>query len=161
DRPGRGAACRAAHRERTAHRMGRLRMRRIGIVTGARSDYGIYLPILRRIQAADDLTLVLIVGGAHLSAEYGHSVQVIDQDGFPVAAKVEMVPASDSGGDTADAMGRGVVGFARAYVDLAPDLLVVLGDRFEMLSAAVAALPLRIPLAHIHGGELTEGALDD
>jgi UDP-hydrolysing UDP-N-acetyl-D-glucosamine 2-epimerase len=136
-------------------------MRRIGVVTGARSDYGIYLPILRRIQSASDLALVLIAGGSHLSAEYGRTIQFIEQDGFDIAATVEMVPESDSGAATADAMGRGVIGFARAYAEHAPDLLLVLGDRFEMLSAAVAALPQRIPLAHIHGGELTEGALDD
>lgn len=136
-------------------------MRRIAVVTGARSDYGIYLPILRRIAASPELSLQLVAGGAHLDPRYGRTVDAIRQDGFDIAAEVEMVPAADDGAATADAMGRGVVGFARAYASLAPDLVLVLGDRFEMLSAAVAALPQRIPLAHIHGGELTEGALDD
>jgi len=136
-------------------------MRRIAVVTTARSDYGIYLPILRRIEAADGLSLRLIAGGSHLAKEFGYTVDAIEKDGFEVAARVESLPASDSGAAMADAMGRGVIGFARAFADLAPDLVVVLGDRFEMLSAAVAALPERIPLAHIHGGELTEGALDD
>ncbi len=136
-------------------------MRRIAVVTCARSDYGIYLPVLRRIQRSPDLTLLLIAGASHLAEQYGRTIDVIRADGFDVAATVEMMPATDDGLATAEAMGRGVTGFARAYAGVRPDLVLVLGDRFEMLSAAVAALPQRIPLAHIHGGELTEGALDD
>ncbi|MGH7446113.1 MAG: UDP-N-acetylglucosamine 2-epimerase, partial [Longimicrobiales bacterium] len=108
-----------------------------------------------------DMALLLVVGGSHLAAQYGRTIDAIRADGVEIAATVDMTPATDSGVATAEAMGRGVTGFARAFADLAPDLAVVLGDRFEMLSAALAALPQRIPLAHIHGGELTEGALDD
>lgn len=136
-------------------------MRRIAAVTGARSDYGIYLPVFRRIQAAPDLHLLVIAGGSHFSDRHGRTIDAIRADGFEIAAAVDMTVHGDDGPATADAMGRGVLGFAEAYARLAPDLVLVLGDRFEMLSAAAAALPLRIPLAHIHGGELTEGALDD
>lgn len=133
----------------------------IGVVTVGRSDYGIYLPILKRISAEPDLRLLLYVGGMHLSPEFGSTVQVIEADGFEIAERVEMAPASDRPEDIAKSMGRGTIGFAEAYTRSRPDILLVLGDRFEMHSAVVAALPLRIPVAHIHGGELSEGAIDD
>jgi UDP-hydrolysing UDP-N-acetyl-D-glucosamine 2-epimerase len=135
--------------------------RRIGVVTVARSDYGIYLPILRKIQQDADLELVVIVGGMHLSPEFGLTVNNLEADGFKPAAKVEMLLSSDSPEGTAKSMGLGVIGFAQALAQLKPDLLVLLGDRFEMLAAAVAALPFKIPLAHIHGGESTEGLIDE
>lgn len=136
-------------------------MRRIAVVTGARSDYGIYLPVLRRIEASRDLALLLIAGGTHLSTRHGRTIDAIRADGFRIAAAIDMTPRADDGVSMAEAMGGGLSGLARAYADLAPDLVLLLGDRFEMLSAAAAALPLRLPVAHIHGGELTEGALDD
>jgi UDP-hydrolysing UDP-N-acetyl-D-glucosamine 2-epimerase len=133
----------------------------IGVVTVGRSDYGIYLPILKRISAEPDLRLLLYVGGMHFSPEFGSTVQVIEADGFEIAERVEMSTASDRPEDIAKSMGRGTIGFAEAYTRSRPDILLVLGDRFEMHSAVVAALPLRIPVAHIHGGELSEGAIDD
>lgn len=136
-------------------------MRTIGVVTVARSDYGIYLPVLRRIMADPDLNLHLIVSGAHLSAEFGMTVDTIVRDGLPVGDRVEMLRIEDSPEGIADSIGRGVIGFARSFARQRPDILVVLGDRFEMFAAAVAALPFGIPLAHIHGGEVTEGAIDE
>ena len=136
-------------------------MRTIGVVTVARSDYGIYLPVLREIQADSDLELFLIVGGMHLSPEFGLTVEAIEQDGFEIAERVEMLVSSDTPEGIAKSMGLGAIGFAQAYARRKPDILMVLGDRFEMHAAALAALPFKIPVAHIHGGELTEGAIDD
>ena len=136
-------------------------MRTIGVVTVARSDYGIYLPILRKIQGDPELKLHLIVGGMHLAPEFGHTVEEIEADGFAIGERVEMLLSSDSPAGIAKSIGLGVIGFAQVYAAFRPDILVVLGDRFEMYAAAVAALPFKIPIAHIHGGEVTQGALDD
>lgn len=136
-------------------------MRRIGVVTVARSDYGIYLPVLREIQADPDLELFLIVGGMHLSPEFGLTVNAIEEDGFEIAERVEMSLASDTPEGIAKSMGLGIIGLAQVYTRSRPSMLMVLGDRFEMHAAALAALPFKIPVAHIHGGELTEGAIDD
>jgi UDP-hydrolysing UDP-N-acetyl-D-glucosamine 2-epimerase len=136
-------------------------MRRIGVVTVARSDYGIYRPILRAIRKERDFELKLIVGGMHLSHEFGYTVTAIESDGFEIAYRVEMLLSSDSPHGVAKSIGIGVIGFAQAYAHLQLDLLLLLGDRFEMMSAAVAALPFRVPIAHVHGGESTEGAMDE
>jgi UDP-N-acetylglucosamine 2-epimerase (non-hydrolysing)/GDP/UDP-N,N'-diacetylbacillosamine 2-epimerase (hydrolysing) len=136
-------------------------VRTLGIVTVARSDYGIYLPILRRLQADPDLRFYLLVSGMHLSPEFGLTVSAIDDDGFEVGECVEMLLSSDTPEGIAKSIGLGVIGFAQAYTRRRPDILVVLGDRFEMYAAALAALPFKIPVAHIHGGEVTQGAIDD
>ncbi len=136
-------------------------MRTIGVVTVGRSDYGIYLPVLWKLQAAEECHLQLMVSGMHLSPEFGLTVQAIESDGFPIVERVEMLLSSDSPEGIAKAIGLGVIGFAQAYGRCQPDILVVLGDRFEMYAAALAALPFKIPVAHIHGGELTQGAMDD
>ena len=136
-------------------------MRTIGVVTVARSDYGLYLPVLRRIQAEPDLRLHLIVAGTHLSPDFGLTVREIERGGFPIGDRVEMMLSSDTPEGVAKSMGLGTIGFAQAYARSRPDILLVLGDRFEMHAAVVAALPFGIPVAHIHGGELTLGAMDD
>lgn len=136
-------------------------MRTICVVTVARSDYGIYLPVLRRIQSDSELRLHLIVSGAHLAPEFGMTVNAIQADGFEVNERVEMLLASDSPEGIAKSMGIGVMGFAQSFARFRPDILMVLGDRFEMHAAALAALPFNIPVAHIHGGEVTQGAMDD
>jgi UDP-hydrolysing UDP-N-acetyl-D-glucosamine 2-epimerase len=136
-------------------------MRDIAVVTGARSDYGIYVPLLRTITSDPALKLHLFVSGMHLSPEFGMTVRFIEQDGFAIADKVEMLLSSDSPQGIAKSIGLGVMGFAQSFDRTRPDILVVLGDRFEMYAATVAALPFRIPVAHIHGGELTLGAIDD
>lgn len=134
---------------------------RVGVVTVGRSDYGIYVPVLRRLQADKFFDLRLIVGAAHLEASQGSTLEEIEGDGFAVTAKVPMPLGGDTRADVAYAMGAGVREFASAYERLQPDLLVLIGDRYEMLAAAVAAVPFTIPMAHIHGGELTFGAMDD
>ncbi len=141
--------------------MGHAYVRTVGVLTTARSDYGILLPVLRAIQADPDLSLHLIVGGMHLSPEFGHSVDAIERDGFPIGDRVEMLLSSDTALGTAKSMGLGVIGFAESYARKRPDILVAMGDRFEMHAAVLAALPFGIPVAHIHGGEVTSGAIDD
>ena len=116
-------------------------MRTIGVVTVGRSDYGIYLPVLRKIQADPELKLHLIVAGMHLSPEFGLTAKTIEEDGFKIAERVEMLLSSDTPEGVAKSMGLGTIGFAQAYARFQPDILVVLGDRFEMHAAALAALP--------------------
>lgn len=135
--------------------------RRIAVVTGSRADYGLLRSLLRAIHADDALQLQLIVTGMHLAPEFGLTCQHIEADGLPIAARVEMLLSSNTSTGVIKSMGIGMIGFADALERLAPDLMVVLGDRFEILAAAQAALILRIPLAHIHGGETSEGAFDE
>jgi GDP/UDP-N,N'-diacetylbacillosamine 2-epimerase (hydrolysing) len=136
-------------------------MRTIGVVTTARSEYGLIRPLLRLIDDDPDLRLHLMVGGTHLSSHFGMTISEIEADGFEISERVESIQSTDTPADVAVAIGTGVKGFACAYARFQPDILVVLGDRFEMYAAALASVPFRIPLAHIHGGEVTEGALDD
>ena len=135
--------------------------RRVGVVTVSRSDYGHLRPVIDGIRRAPDLELVLFVGGMHLAPEFGDTVREIEADGIPVAERIEMLEKGDTPEAVAISTGRGVEGFARAFARRRPDLVVVLGDRFEMLAAAVAALPFALPVAHIHGGEVSEGAMDN
>ena len=136
-------------------------MKKIAVVTVARSDYGVYRPLLKQIVAAPDMTLSLIVAGMHLMPAFGHTIDEILADGFEAAAKVELDLGADSPSDIAHAMGQATIGFADAYAALKPDLVLVLGDRFEMHAATVAAVPFLIPVAHLDGGALTLGAIDD
>ena len=136
-------------------------MRRITVVSTSRADYGLYRPLLRRLADDASVDLGLVVGGTHLAQEFGMTVGEIEADGFAIAERVELLSGEDTPRAVAEAMGRGTAGFAGAIARLAPDIVVVLGDRFEMHAAAVAAQPFRVPVAHIHGGELTLGAMDD
>jgi GDP/UDP-N,N'-diacetylbacillosamine 2-epimerase (hydrolysing) len=135
--------------------------RRVAVVTVGRSDYGIYFPVLQRLQNDPEIVLQLIVAAAHLDPKYENTVQEIERDGFPIAARVPMTARGDSEQDIANAIGVGVQEFTSAYHDLHPEIVLLLGDRYEMFAAAIAALPVRIPIAHIAGGELTFGAIDD
>lgn len=135
--------------------------RTIAVVTVARSDYGILLPLLRRIHADPQLDLQLIVTGMHLAPQYGMTVRQIEADGFPIVARVPMLLADDTPESISKSMGIAQLGFAQLFQTFRPDMLVVTGDRFEMFMPALAALPFRIPIAHIHGGEVTVGAIDD
>lgn len=135
--------------------------RKICIVTGARSDYGLLYWLMKEIADDPELQLQVIATGMHLSPKFGLTYRQIEADGFTIDAKVEMLLSSDTSVGVAKSMGLGVIGFADALSDLQPDILVVLGDRFEILAAAQAALVLQIPMAHIHGGETSEGAFDE
>ncbi|MDO8438147.1 MAG: UDP-N-acetylglucosamine 2-epimerase [Nitrosomonadaceae bacterium] len=136
-------------------------MRKICIVTGTRAEYGLLYWLMKEVGADPDLQLQIIATGMHLSPEFGLTYQQIEADGFNIDAKVEMLLSSDSPVGITKSMGLGVIGFADALDRLKPDILVVLGDRFEILAAAQAAMVARIPIAHIHGGETTEGAFDE
>jgi len=136
-------------------------MRSICIVTGTRAEYGLLRPVMRALQARDDFTLQIVATGMHLSQEFGYTAQSITADGFRIDEKVEMLLSSDSAVGITKSIGLGVIGFADAFARLAPDLVMVLGDRFEMLAAVQAALIARIPVAHLCGGDTTEGAFDE
>lgn len=136
-------------------------VRTLGVVTVGRSDYGICVPILRAFQAEPGLRLWLYVGGTHLEPGFGDGVSIIEADGFPIHARVPMGLTSDEPEAIARSVGMGVEGFGRAFARSRPDLLLIVGDRFDMYCAALAAMLFRIPLAHVHGGELTLGAMDD
>lgn len=135
--------------------------RKVCVVTGTRAEYGQLRLLMAEIQRAPELQLQVLVTGAHLSPEFGLTYREIEQDGFRIDRKVEMLTSSDTPVGIAKAMGLGMIGFADALNDLSPDLIVVLGDRFEILSVVAAALVARIPVAHLHGGEVTEGAMDE
>jgi len=136
-------------------------MRKICVVTGTRAEYGLLYWLMKEIEASNELELQLIATGMHLAPEFGFTYQQIEKDGFRIDKKVEMLLSSDSEVGIVKSMGLGMIGFADALNELRPDLLVLLGDRFELLSAASAALVFRVPIAHIHGGETTEGAFDE
>ncbi len=135
--------------------------RKICVVTGTRAEYGLLYWLMKEIQADDDLELQIIVTGQHLSPEFGLTYKNIEADGFVINTKVEMLLSSDSPVGIAKSVGLGTIGFADALARLQPDIMVLLGDRFEALAAAQTAMILRIPIAHIHGGETTEGAIDE
>jgi len=135
--------------------------RRVCIITGARADYGHLSSIMTAVQQHADLTLQTIVTGQHLDSRFGETWKVIAEDGFGIDDKVDLQLGEDTPLETARAVGRGVSLIAESLERLSPDIVLVLGDRFEILAAAQAALLLNIPVAHVHGGEITEGAMDD
>ena len=135
--------------------------RKICVVTGTRAEYGLLLPLLEEIRLDPELELQIVATGMHLAPEFGLTFKEIEQDGFAVDAKVEMLLASDTPVGIAKSIGLGTIGFADAYHQLKPDLVVLTGDRFELLAAAQAALVARLPVAHIAGGDTTEGAFDE
>lgn len=136
-------------------------MRKICVVTGSRAEYGLLSGLMRAIQCDPELELQVIATNMHLSPEFGLTYKEIEKDGFIINKKVVMLLSSDTANATSKSVGLGCIGFADAYEDLRPDLIVVLGDRYELISAVSTALFYKIPVAHIHGGEITEGAYDD
>ncbi len=131
------------------------------MVTGSRADYGLLRWVIQGINDSDKLELQLIVTGMHLSPEFGLTWREVEADGFSIDKKVEMLLSSDTPVGIAKAMGLGMMGFADAYSDLQPDIVLVLGDRYEIFAAAASAMVARIPIAHLHGGEATEGLIDE
>ena len=136
-------------------------MRRVCVVTGTRAEYGLLRWLMRDIVDDAELSLQVIATCMHLAPEFGETYREIEADGFVIDRKVEMLISGDTPSAIAKSIGLGVIGFADAFQSLSPDLVIVLGDRFEILAAVNAALVARIPVAHLHGGELTEGAVDD
>jgi len=136
-------------------------MRRILVMTGTRAEYGIFHPLLERLEASPDIDLALVVTGSHLSGRFGATVAEVEADGYRIAARVELPLDDDSPLGVARATGAAVSGIAEALAAERPDVFVLLGDRYEALAAATAATLMRVPVAHLHGGEITEGAIDD
>lgn len=135
--------------------------RKICVITGTRAEYGLLRWVMQGIKDDPELTLQIIATGMHLSPEFGLTYREIERDGFQINRKIEMLTSSDTQVGIAKSMGLGMIGFADALNELRPDLIVVLGDRFEIFAAVSAALVARIPVAHLHGGETTEGAFDE
>jgi len=135
--------------------------RKICIVTGSRAEYGLLYWLMKEISIDPELRLQVIAAGMHLSPEFGLTYKTIEADGFTIDAKVELLLSSDSPVGVAKSMGLGVIGFADALDRMRPDILVLCGDRYEVLAAAQCALVERIPIAHIAGGDVTEGAFDE
>ena len=135
--------------------------RKICVVTGTRAEYGLLRWLLQELKDSPLIDLQLLVTGTHLSPEFGLTYLDIERDGFPIDARVEMLVSSDTHTGTTKSMGLGLIGISEALTRLAPDVIVLLGDRFEVLVAAIAALVAGIPVAHLHGGETTEGAFDE
>jgi len=138
-----------------------LKKRKICIFTGTRAEYGLLKPLIDELKVESSVELQLIISGMHLSPEFGLTYKEIDTNGFSAVEKVEMLLSSDTSIGVSKAMGLGMISYSEALDRLKPDLLIGLGDRFELFSAVSAALVLRIPVAHIHGGEVTSGAYDD
>ncbi len=136
-------------------------MKKIAIVSATRAEYGILVPLIRAVHEDSALELRLIVTGTHLSMQYGYTVEEIEKDGFPVAHRIPILEDGNTPYDISLTMANAIKKFAGCFRDDRPDLLVLLGDRTEMLAIACAAMNERIPIAHIHGGEITEGAVDD
>lgn len=138
-------------------------MRKICVVTGSRAEYGILRNLMAAIKADPEFQLQVIATNQHLSKLQGETYKEIERDGFTIDYKVYMADdeAPDNANTTAKSISRGVSGFADAFDALHPDLLLILGDRYEMLAVASTALIYKIPIAHLHGGEITEGAFDD
>lgn len=135
--------------------------KKICVVTGGRAEYGLMRWLLKGLKESEKVTLQLIVTGMHLSTEYGKTISEIEIDGFFPDKKVEMLLSSDSSVGITKSMGLGIIGFADSYYELEPDMVLILGDRFEAFSAASAALIANIPIGHMHGGEVTEGSYDE
>jgi|TARA_B110001450_G_scaffold33266_1_gene28688 GDP/UDP-N,N'-diacetylbacillosamine 2-epimerase (hydrolysing) len=138
-----------------------MRKRKICVVTGTRAEYGLLYWLMKEINVDNALVLQVVVTGMHLSEEFGNTYQQIEKDGFTIDKKVDISLTSDTELAISKSMGLGVIGFADVFNKLQPDLIVVLGDRFEIFSAVSAALIAKIPVAHLHGGEVTEGVIDE
>ncbi|MGD1957818.1 MAG: UDP-N-acetylglucosamine 2-epimerase [Fulvivirga sp.] len=136
-------------------------MKRIAIVTGSRAEFGLLYWIIKKINDDSDFELHLLVTGMHLSSEFGLTYTDIEESGFKVSKKIEILLSSDTSVGISKSIGLGVISFSECYEQLSPDILLVLGDRFEIFAASIAAMVARIPIAHIHGGESTEGAIDE
>lgn len=134
---------------------------KICIVTGTRAEYGLLKPLIEGVRREADWKLQMVVTGAHLSPEFGSTYKQIEEDGVVIDKKIEMLLSADSPTSIIKSIGLGMIGLADALSELSPDLIMVLGDRYELLAVVSAALILKIPIAHLHGGEITEGAYDD
>lgn len=136
-------------------------MNKICILTATRAEYGLLKPIIKKLIGITDLDIRIVATGAHLSAEFGFTYREIEHDGFIIDEKIEILLSSDTSAAISKSMGLALISFAGYFEKLNPDLLIVLGDRYETLAVCIAAMNQRIPIAHLYGGEITEGAVDD
>lgn len=136
-------------------------MKKVCVVTGTRAEYGLLKPVIHKLFYSEQIELQLVATGMHLSPEFGLTYQEIERDGYTITSKIEMLLGSDTASGITKSMGVALIGFADYFEAYKPDMLLILGDRYEMLAVAVAATIARIPIAHIHGGETTEGAIDE
>ena len=134
---------------------------KICIVTGTRAEYGLLYWTIKKLISDKYFEVQLIVTGMHLSPEFGLTYKQIEDEGIKIDRKIEMLLSSDTSTGISKSIGVGIIGFADAFKDLKPDLILLLGDRFEIFSAATAAMITKIPIAHCHGGEATEGLIDE
>lgn len=135
--------------------------RKICVITGTRAEYGLLYWVIKKLEQTQSVELQLIVTGMHLSSEFGLTYKQIEEDGLKIDRKIETLLSSDTSVSISKSMGLGMISFAEAFNELKPDIVLVLGDRFEIFSAVSAAMVARIPVAHCHGGEATEGLIDE
>lgn len=136
-------------------------MKKICIVTGTRAEYGLLRPLIDKINKDEDIELQLVVTGMHLSKEFGYTYKQIEEDGYKIKEKINILSNSDDSVSISEAMSKAILEFSKCFIRLKPDIIVLLGDRYEIFSVASAATVLRIPITHINGGETTEGAFDE
>lgn len=136
-------------------------MNKICIVTGTRAEYGLLKPLIKLVDESDKAELLLVVTGTHLSKRFGHTVDMIENDGYPIAARIDLGLDKEKKSYVTDFMAVAVAEFGRFFAENRPDIVILLGDRYETLMVATAAMMHKIPIAHLHGGEITEGAVDD
>ena len=136
-------------------------MKRVCIVTATRAEYGLLKPIILKLQAQNNLEVRVVATGMHLSPEFGMTCQEIEQDGIRLDRKIEILLSADTTSAISKSMGLAMISFADYFSERKPDLLIVLGDRYEILAVATTAMNARIPIAHLYGGDITEGAVDD
>ncbi|MBT1247037.1 MULTISPECIES: UDP-N-acetylglucosamine 2-epimerase [unclassified Thermosipho (in: thermotogales)] len=136
-------------------------MNKICIFTGTRAEYGLLYPLMKKIKEEDEFELQIMASGMHLSPEFGLTYKEIEKDGFKINEKIEILLSSDSSIGINKSIGLGLISFSETLKQLNPDILIILGDRFEALSIAIAAYIMKIPIAHLHGGEKTEGVIDE
>jgi len=135
--------------------------RKICVITGSRADYGHLRSLIKGLKQDRSVKLQLIATGMHLSSRYGKTYKAIEEDGFTIDKKIDILRYPDSDIGVSKAIGLGCSRFAEAFGELRPDVVVILGDRYEVLSSAIAAHVMKIPIAHIHGGETSQGAIDE
>ena len=134
---------------------------KVCVVTGTRAEYHLLFPLMKAIRQDEDLELILAVTGSHLSEKYGNTYQDIEKDGFHIDAKISILEKEDKPKDINTAMSRAITGFSDYFWEVKPNMIILLGDRYELLSVAIVAMNYKIPIAHLHGGETTEGAIDE
>ena len=135
--------------------------RKLCVVTGTRAEYGLLKHLIKEIDKSDEFELILLVTGTHLSEKFGSTYKEIEEDGLSINLKIDIQIIGDNPNDIANSTALSIQGFSKAYIDFNPDLVILLGDRYELLGAAISAMYHQVPIAHIHGGEVTVGAMDE